>query len=100
MWQPISTAPRDGTPILGWCNHAADPYRADDGKSLTIYGGHAEGLSHATDGPHVLVWGGAYDDSTWEAPGCSMPDWWFVRSSDFECAANPTHWTPIPGAPT
>ena len=96
-WQPIETAPRDGTPIVGYCNHEADPYWIGDG--LTLYGGHAEGLSHAVDGPNVVVWGGAWDDSTHEYQGGSMPDWWFVYGSDFEVAANPTHWMPLPKPP-
>jgi hypothetical protein len=96
-WQPIETAPRDGTAILGWCVHAADPYY--DGDRLTIYAAHTEGLSHAADGPVVVEWGGAFDDSTWESPGCSLPDWWFQRGSEFEVTANPTHWMPIPPPP-
>ena len=31
--------------------------------------------------------------------GAHMPDWWFVAGSDFECAANPTHWMPLPAPP-
>lgn len=96
-WQPIATAPRDGTAILGWCVHAADPYH--DGDRLTIYGAHTEGLSHAADGPVVVEWGGAFDDSTWESRGCSLPDWWFQRGSEWEVTANPTHWMPIPAPP-
>jgi hypothetical protein len=98
-WQPIETAPRDGTPIVGWCVHAADPYCLGDGKRLTAYGGHTEGLSHVEDGPHVVVWGGAFDESTLEHPGAWMPDWWFQYGSSFEVTANPTHWMPLPPAP-
>jgi hypothetical protein len=97
-WLPIATAPRDGTPIVGWCVHAADPYYLDDGKRLTIYGGHTEELGHVTDGPHVVVWGGAFD-STWEEPVARMPDWWFQYGSSFEVTANPTHWLPLPAPP-
>jgi len=99
LWQPIETAPKDGTPIFGWCVHAADPYFLDDGKRLTLYGSHTEGLGHVQDGPNVVVWGGAFDDSTWEAPGAKLPDWWFQHGSDFEVTANPTHWMPLPAAP-
>lgn len=91
-WQPIETAPRDGTPILAWCDHAADPYFISNG--LTIYGGHAEDNSHAEDGLNILIWGGGWvDDHGY------MPDWWFVMHSEFEVAANPTHWMPLPKAP-
>lgn len=92
-WLPIKSAPRDGTPIVGWCVHAADPYWVSSTR-LSIYGGHAEGLAHVVDGPHVLEWGGAWDDEDG-----SMPDWWFQYGSNFEAAANPTHWLPIPKDP-
>lgn len=96
-WQPIETAPKD-RPILAWCDHEADPYFEEDSGRLTLYGGHAEGLSHAPTGYHIVEWGGAYEDS-WEDGGAHMPDWWFVVGSDFECAANPTHWMPLPAPP-
>lgn len=96
-WQDISTAPKDGTPILAWCDHASDPgFRETGGSSsLTLYAAHAEGLSHVDDGPHVLVWGGGWADSVDDGGGW-LPDWWFQFGSEFEVAANPTHWAPIP----
>jgi len=96
-WQPMDTAPTD-RPILGWCIHEADPYfKSADGLNLTIYGGHSEGLSHVEDGPHVLEWGGSWDDRSHEDPnGGWMPDWWFLSGSEFEVAANPVAWMPIP----
>lgn len=94
-WQPISTAPKDKL-IVGWCSHDADAYFIDD-KRLTLYGAHVEGLSHAHDGPNVIEWGGAWDDRTHEDEGAGhLGDWWFVYGSNFECAANPTHWIPLP----
>lgn len=99
----ISTAPKD-RPILAYCNHEADPWEGQpttDGRStLTLYAAHAEGLSHAPTGFHIVEWGGAFDDSSWEYPNEScLPDWWFVAGSEFEVAANPTHWMPLPDAP-
>jgi predicted transcriptional regulator len=62
---------------------------------ITIYSAHCDGMSHVENGPHVLVWGGAVDDRP-EDGGAFIPDWWFLSGSDFEVAANPTHWLPIP----
>lgn len=96
--EPIETAPKD-RPILAWCDHEADPYFIGNG-NLTLYGGHAEGMSHAPTGFHIVEWGGSWDDRTHEFDGGWMPDWWFVAGSEFEVAANPTHWTDLPGRPS
>jgi len=92
---PIGTAPKD-RPILAWCDHEADPRSLDDtGKKLTLYAAHAEGLSHAPTGYHIVEWGGAWADSQ-EDGGGNLPDWWFVVGSEFEQAANPVRWWPLP----
>jgi hypothetical protein len=91
--EPIATAPRDRV-ILAWCNHEADPYHESD-KRLTLYAAHAEGLSHAENGWQKVVWGGGWADSE-EDGGGWLPDWWFVAGSEFEVAANPTHWVDLP----
>jgi len=99
MWREISSAPRDGTPILGWCVHSADSYYVENVGCLTDYGARVEGLSHVEDGPHVLVWGESYTVSDgWENPSCTIPAGWEL-SHDPEVGANPTHWMPIPIAP-
>lgn len=98
IFQPkrMVDAPRDGTPILAWCDHAADPYMQPDGK-LTLYAAHSEGMSHAGTGFYIVQWGGAWDDRTWEQPDApSLPDWWFVNDTDFEMAANPVEWYSLP----
>lgn len=88
---PMESAPRD-KPILAWCDHEADPVTTDGGKTLTLYAAHAEGMDHAPTGWHIIEWGGGWDDGEngW------MPDWWFVAGSEFEKAANPVAWYPLP----
>ena len=100
-WQPIETAPRD-KPILAWCDHEADPYVEDkEVGRLTLYAAHHEGMSHASTGWHIVEWGGAFGDASYEDfhQPTHLPDWWFVAGSEFEVAANPTHWRPLPAAP-
>ena len=89
-WKPMKSAPRDGTPILTWCEHSADPYSEDDGQTLTVYAAHAEGLGHAEDGYQLVQWGGEYLEDGY------IPNWWFVYRSDYEIVANPVAWTDLP----
>lgn len=93
--QPIETAPRDGTPIIGLCRHDADLYINDEGDQLTTYRAHCEGLVHVEDGIHVLVWGGEYQEGDWESGYTTVPAWWFLNDGHFETPANPTHWLPL-----
>lgn len=95
-WQPIETAPRDGTPILGWCVHAADIYYDESTGRLTDYGCSVEDGGRVEDGPHVLVWGGGDSElDEWSGASRKWPAWWFRHESDFEQAANPIAWQPI-----
>lgn len=88
--------PPTDKPILAWCvDEKCDCNAAGDGK-LCLYHGHAEGLSRVDDGPHVLEFGGGWDDRSWENESAGWcPDWWFLRGSEFEIAANPVWWQPI-----
>lgn len=102
-WRPIETAPKD-QPILAWCRSECGDdrcgYHTGEGTSLCLYHGHAEGGSNFGDGLCIVEWGGSWDDSTWEYPNAAfMPDWWFRVGSEFEEAANPTHWLPLPEGP-
>lgn len=96
-WQPIDTAPRDGTSVLGFCVHSADAYF--DGDRLTDYGARVEGLGHVEDGVHVICWEEARDESDgWEFESHQIPAGW-VSQYDEEKMANPTHWMPLPAPP-
>lgn len=101
-WQDISTAPRDGTRILGLCVHDADPYFLPNNR-ITTYASHCEsGPGQADDGVHIVQWGGEYteyEDEYTNTPSCHIPDWWFLAETDFGTVANPTHWMPLPESP-
>lgn len=98
-WLPIETAPKDGTPIVGWCVHEANSYFDTETGKLTAYGCHVEGLGRVDDGAHILVWGGGDWDVDDSGKSYDWPDWWFRSGSEFEQAANPTHWRPLPAPP-
>ena len=76
-WQPIETAPRDGTPILVW---ARWDWAA---------------MGDPSDEPawRVAVWGGA----SWHEceAFCSVTD-----NPYWDLAVEPTHWAPLPAVPT
>jgi hypothetical protein len=99
-WQPIETAPKD-KPILAYCNHEADSFFVNENAGrLTVYAAHHEGGSHCDTGIHIVEWGGAWDDRSYFEPDAGhVSDWWFVSGSEFEMAANPTHWMPMPEPP-
>ena len=98
-WFDLSTAPRDGTPVLVWHDHESDPYHLGEGK-LTIYGAWCEGNGHeGTPGIYIAKLGGGYDEELsgegW-GPFVHMPDWWFKHDDpDREHPLAPTHWSPI-----
>ena len=97
-WQPMETAPRDGTRILGDCVHEADPYYVGETR-LTTYGAHAEGARFPDDGVYIVTWGGElleYEYEYTNTPSAHIPDWWFLAESDFEVVANPVRWMPLP----
>lgn len=94
-WQPIETAPKDGAKILAWCVHDADPHSLDEGKTLTIYGGHCEVVSHVPDGPNLVQWcEGDSERDEYSGELIHIPAWWFSADRDGE-AANPMYWMPI-----
>ena len=68
-WQPIKTAPRDGTPVLIWSPDAS-----------------AHGISLA----QFIEFEGDPDDGGWQ-------DFWSDTSVIID--AEPTHWMPLPEPP-
>lgn len=77
VWQPIETAPRDGTPILIW---QPGPHPFGDRSRET-----------AQDG--LIV---EYDDQRWAIGYWRPRGGWGNRNS---AKVEPTHWMPLPAPP-
>lgn len=81
MWQPIETAPKDGTVIDVW----------RDGMRDTVSWGFP---------PHECGEAGSYCDSDWHS--LKEPGWVCSTFGEFlGCEHDPfTHWMPLPPPPT
>ena len=106
-WQPIETAPRDGSKVLVYFNHEADSYYDPESPDkLTDYAANAEGVGcFQGKGQVIAVWQDGFQESDgWEDPngGYWMPGgwfpWWNGEPADQVC--NATHWQPLPEPPT
>ena len=69
-WQPIETAPKDGTYVLGATHY-------DDGKFCGMF---------------VMC----FCDGRWQSDGI---DWRFTVKDDDKLSDKPTHWMPLPEKP-
>ena len=76
-WQPIETAPRDGTSVLLWGLVAGEISGPDKETGFAGEGEWAEGTHYKPD-----------------------EDWWLLSGGDcYSTWCKPTHWMPLPEPP-
>lgn len=71
-WQPIETAPRDGTEVLVWCSRNNEMY-------VCVY------YKKADDDKAPSPWLYAVSD--------------YYQTDPYHVVSNPTHWMPLPPPP-
>lgn len=75
-WQPIETAPKDGTVVLLFGTFAGEISGVSDGKEM-----------------HIGYWKNGRSDYDGN-------DWWRLAGGDaYTCWMRPTHWMPLPEKP-
>jgi hypothetical protein len=96
----MESAPRDGTEILVYFDHDADPYQADEDGKLTSYAAWAEG-GDFLDGKGFAI--AKWCEAHWESQdeygsGYWLPAYWFSRGDDrgYESVVHPVRWCPLP----
>lgn len=78
-WQPISAAPKDGRWLLVYG---------------TVWAGEISGIARNQTGEVGIA---RYNGGKSDFPG----DWWDKVGGDaYACWCQPTHWMPLPAAPT
>jgi len=76
-WRDIATAPKDGTEVLLWAVTFAGEISGPVESRGPIIGSFSDGLSDFAGN-----------------------DWWDVPSATYASWCKPTHWMPLPPAPT
>ena len=79
-WQPIETAPKDGTEVIGI--HYID---------------FGDGISPMVDGPFTVRFSGKNWTSSWD--GCEVVDFMDWGGTDYMSILEPTHWMSLPKPP-
>jgi hypothetical protein len=80
FWQPIDTAPKDGTDILVWCGPSGDPLW---------------GIAHWSEAIDP-----AYFANDPEGAAKNRDGWMMWHQHDIHTHDWPTHWTPLPPPPS
>lgn len=85
-WQPIETAPKDGTPILGYCPGLSN---------------NREYCQPLKSDFHVVAWGtDMRRDGGWIGDIIYEERDYYGYNSAYLSGVNPTHWMPLPKEPS
>lgn len=100
----MDKAPKDGTHILVWYDHDADPYWSlENPNSLTDYAAWAEsGNFMGGTGICIAAWQPRYFETTDEyGSGYWFPAYWFAyQNKDYECVVHPIAWMSLSARPS